>query len=175
MVVVCEGYTRDLISRDNFIDIQRVIGRLVDGLPEEGFTPRLVDSYWSKGAAAMVCQDEPTRDWLADKISTMTAWEGSRLKVVSMDALPTFKSGGLVSGPRGGHGAASFAAPQAEPGLDNRNWRVHERKEEAKGVHLVHSIDTSSVAELEGLRWRPFSGVGQAVFSLLGMKPEGRK
>jgi len=91
VVVVCEGYTRDLISRDNFIDIQRVIGRLVDGLPEEGFTPRLVDSYWSKGAAAMVCQDEPTRDWLADKISTMTAWEGSRLKVVSMDALPTCK------------------------------------------------------------------------------------
>ena len=33
----------------------------------------------------------PTRDWLADKIPTVTAWEGSRLKVVSMDALPTFK------------------------------------------------------------------------------------
>jgi hypothetical protein len=91
VAVVCEGYPRDQISRDNFKDIQRAIGRLVDGLPEEGFTPRLVDSYWSKGAAVMVCQDEPTRDWLAEKIPTITAWEGSRLKVVGMDALPTFK------------------------------------------------------------------------------------
>jgi hypothetical protein len=88
---VCEGYPRDQISRDNFKDIQRAIGRLVDGLPEVGFTPRLVDSYWSKGAVVMVCQDEPTRDWLAEKIPTITAWDGSRLKVVSMDALPTFK------------------------------------------------------------------------------------
>ena len=39
-----------------------MIGRLVDGLPEEGFTSRPVDSYWSKGAAIMVCQDEPTRE-----------------------------------------------------------------------------------------------------------------
>ena len=68
MAVVCEGYPRDQISRDNFIDIQRAIGRLVDGLPKEGLNPRLIDSYWSKGAAVMVCQDEPTRDWLADKI-----------------------------------------------------------------------------------------------------------
>ena len=89
VAVVGEGYPRDQISRDNFTDIQRAISRLVDGLPEEGFTPRLVDSYWAKGAAVMVCQDEPTRDWLAEKIPT--AWEGSRLKVVSMDALPTFK------------------------------------------------------------------------------------
>jgi hypothetical protein len=28
---------------------------------------------------------------------------------------------------------------------------------------------------LEGLRWRLFSGVGQAVFSLPGAKPEGKK
>jgi len=42
----------------------RAISGPVDGLPEEGFTPRLVDSYWTKGAAIMVCQDEETRDWL---------------------------------------------------------------------------------------------------------------
>jgi len=44
LAVVCEGYHRDQISRDNFADIQRAIGRLVDELPEEGFTPRQVDS-----------------------------------------------------------------------------------------------------------------------------------
>jgi len=39
----------------------------------------------------------------------------------------------------------------------------------------VLNIDTSTVAVLEGLRWRPFGGVGQAVFSLLVVKSEGRK
>jgi hypothetical protein len=60
-------------------------------------------------------------------------------------------------------------------GLDTGNWRVYERKEEPNGVHLVLSIDTASVTVLEGLRWRPFSGVGQAAFSLLGVKPGGKK
>ena len=60
-------------------------------------------------------------------------------------------------------------------GLDTGIWRVCERREEPHGVRLVLSIDTASITVLEGLRWRPFSGVGQAVFSLLGPKPEGRK
>ena len=91
MAFVCEGYPGDQISRDNFVDIQRATGRLVDGHPEEGFTPRLVDSYWAKEAAIMVCQDSDTKEWLESQTPTMEAWEGSRLKGVSFDALPTYK------------------------------------------------------------------------------------
>jgi hypothetical protein len=40
---------------------------------------------------------------------------------------------------------------------------------------FVLSIDSTSNAMLEGMKWRPFSGVGQAIFSLLGIKPEGKK
>ena len=148
----------------------------MDELPEEGFTPRLVDSYWSKGAAIMVCHDELTRDWLTIKAPTMVAWEGSRLKVVGLDALPTYK-----------RVVAWFPSPiedtrryclwlcRLNQGLDTRNWEIYECKEEPNGVRLVLSIDTTSVTVLEGLRWRPFSRVGQAVFSLLGAKPEGKK
>ena len=57
-------------------------------------------------------------------------------------------------------------------GLDTRRWTVYERKEEPNGV-LVLGIHAASVAVLEGLKWRPFSGVGQAVFSLPGTKPGG--
>jgi hypothetical protein len=39
----------------------------------------------------------------------------------------------------------------------------------------VLSIDSASVTVLEGLLWRPFSRVGQAAFSLLCSKPEGKK
>ena len=68
MAIVCEGYPEAQVSKDNFINIQRAISRLVDELPEEGFTPRLVDMFWTKGAAIVVCQDEETREWLAGHI-----------------------------------------------------------------------------------------------------------
>jgi hypothetical protein len=39
MAIVCEDYPKTQITKENFVDIQRVIGRLVDELPEEGLTP----------------------------------------------------------------------------------------------------------------------------------------
>ena len=91
MAVVNEDYPGSQISRDDFVNIQWAIGLLVNKLPDEGFTPGLVDSYWAKGAAIMVCQDESTRDWLATRVPTLAAWEGSRLKIVGLDALLTYK------------------------------------------------------------------------------------
>ena len=91
MAVVCKNYPESQISKDNFVDIQQAVGWLVDELPEEGFTPRLVDSYQAKGVAIMVCHNEQTKDWLAAKVPTPVAWEGSRLKLVGLDALPTYK------------------------------------------------------------------------------------
>ena len=63
----------------------------MDVLPEEGFTLRFIDSYWTKEAPIMICQDKETRDWLAAKVPILTAWEGSRLKMVGLNALPTYK------------------------------------------------------------------------------------
>jgi len=176
VAVVGEDYPGTPISRENFVDIQRAIGRLVDELPEEGFTPRLVDSNEAKWAAIMACHDKLTKDWLASRVSTLEAWEGSRIKIVGLDAFPTYK-----------RVAAWFLGPVEETeryflwlrrlnqGLDTRHWRVYESGEEPNGVHLVLSIDTASIDTLERMKWRPFSGVGQATFSLLGTKPEGKK
>jgi hypothetical protein len=52
---------------------------------------------------------------------------------------------------------------------------VYERREESSGARFVLRIDASSVKVLEGLKWRPFRGVGQATFSLLDVKPKGKK
>jgi len=78
MAIVCVGYLEIKVSKENFVDIQRVIGELVDELPEEGFTPRLTDTYWTRGAAIMVCQDKETRDWLASKVPKLGRAVGSR-------------------------------------------------------------------------------------------------
>jgi len=124
----------------------------------------------------MVCQDEVTKYWLASQASTMVAWEGSGLKVVGLDALPTYKRVvAWFQGPVEGMEWLLSRLCRLNWGLDTGNWRVYERKEEPNGVRLVLSIDTASVTVLEGLHWRPFSGVGQAVFSLLSTKPEGKK
>jgi hypothetical protein len=44
MAIVCDGYLEFQVSRENFVNIQRTIGGLVDGLPGEGFTPKLLDT-----------------------------------------------------------------------------------------------------------------------------------
>jgi len=73
MAIVCEGYLGVQISKENFVGIHQAIGGPVDGFPEEGFTPTLVDSYWAKGAAIMVCQYEETRDRLVARAPTLVA------------------------------------------------------------------------------------------------------
>jgi hypothetical protein len=175
VAIVCEDYPRGQISSVNFADIHRAIGRLVDALPEKGFTHRLVDSYSSNGADIMVCQDTDTRDWFERQAPNMAAWEDSRLKVLGLDVLPIYKKvEAWFSGPVEDTERLFLRLRRLNWGLDTGNWRVYERKVELNGVRLVLRIDTASVTVLEGLRWRPFSGVGQAVFSLLGAKPEGR-
>jgi hypothetical protein len=66
--------TRRARSPRRISDIQRAIGRLVDEFPEERLTRRLVDFYWAKGAAIMVCHDESTKDWSAARAQTLAAW-----------------------------------------------------------------------------------------------------
>lgn len=49
--------------------------------PGEGFILKLIGTYWTKGAAIVVCQDKETRDWLRSNVTVMKAWEGCRLDV----------------------------------------------------------------------------------------------
>ena len=39
----------------------------------------------------MICHDEVTKDWLAARVPTLVAIEGSRFKLVGLDALRTYK------------------------------------------------------------------------------------
>ena len=39
----------------------------------------------------MVCHDELTKDWLAARVPTLVAWEGSRLTLVGLDALSIYR------------------------------------------------------------------------------------
>jgi len=60
--IVCNGHPEVQVRRENFVSIQRVIGVLVNELPEEGLIPTLINTYWTKGTAVVVCQDEGTRN-----------------------------------------------------------------------------------------------------------------
>ena len=113
---------------------------------------------------------------MAARVPTLAAWEGSRHKLVGLNALPTYKRMlAWLPGPADEAELYLLRLRILNQGLDTRNWRVYERKEESNGVRLVLSIDTASVTVLERLKRRPFSGVGHATFSLLGVKPDGKK
>jgi len=83
----------------------------------------------------MVCHDESTKDWLAARVSSLAAWEGSRLKLVGLDALPTYKR--VVAwflGPAEDAERYLLQLCRLNQRLDTRHWRVYERKEESNGV-----------------------------------------
>jgi hypothetical protein len=54
-------------------------------------------------------------------------------------------------------------------GLNTGHWRVYEHEGKLNSIELVLSMDSLSVMVLEGMGWRPFSSMGQAI-SLLGAK-----
>jgi hypothetical protein len=68
--------------KDDFEKIQRAIGGLADGLPEEGFIPKLFGTYWEKGATNVVCLNEETKDLLGREVPKMNVAEDSKLRMV---------------------------------------------------------------------------------------------
>ena len=109
----------------------------MDGVPEENFTPRLIDMYWTKGAAVVVCLGEETRDWLASNIPNLRAREGSRIKMVGLDALPTYKRVvAWFTNPVKDTGRYLQRLRRLNRGLYMDNWWFYERKEEANGSAL---------------------------------------
>ena len=95
--------------------------------------------------------------------------------MVGLDALPTYKRVmAWFLGPVEGMGRCFKRLHRLIQGLDTSHWRVYEREEEPNGVSLMLGIDIKSITVMERRGWRAFSGVGQAIFSLLGVKPEGK-
>ena len=87
----------------------------------------------------------PTRDWLADKIPTVTAWVGSRLKVVSMDALRTFKRvAAWFPGQMQDTERLLTRLRRLNRGLDTRNWEGQRGQEGAQrrppSAQYLHAI-----------------------------------
>ena len=90
---------------------------------------------------------------MAARVPTLVAWEGSRLKLVGLDALPTYKR--VVAwfpGPAEDADRYLLQLRRLNEGLDTRHWRVYERRKESNRVLLVLSIDEASVIVLERLR-----------------------
>jgi hypothetical protein len=172
MTIICNGCLDIQASKENLINIQQVNGGLVGVLPEEGFIPKLISSYWAKGAAIVVCQDKETQNWLQSNIPLMKAWQGCRLEVFVLHKRVV----------------AWFPGPSEymvrlfqhlfwlKEGLNIGQQRVYKRKEESNdGVRLVLRTDTQSSEAQEIMKWHPFNSVSLATFSLLGAKPEKRK
>jgi hypothetical protein len=155
------------------LGLRAAIDGLVDGLPEEvESVPRFVDCYLTKGAAVMVCEDESSKDWLAAQIPDLVLREGgSRLKIVGMDALPTYKRMlAWFSGPPVENDVLLRRLRRQNDGIDTRQWRVYERRAEPRGVRLVLSMDSPSVATISSRGNRLFCGTAQAVFTPLGVQ-----
>jgi hypothetical protein len=88
------------------------------------------------------------------KIPALKAWEGSRLQMVGLDALLSYKT--VVAwcpGPVDDTKHYFQQLHKLNQGLDTNHWRVFEHREEPNGVHHVLSIDFPSVTALGKREW----------------------
>jgi hypothetical protein len=129
MTIVCNGCLDVQVSKENLINIQRAVDGLVGAFSEDGFIPKLVGTYWAKGAAIMVCQDKETRDWLWSNVPVMKAWEGCRLKVFA----PCKRVAAWFSGPSEDLERLFQHLFWLKEGLNTGQWKLYERKEELGG------------------------------------------
>jgi hypothetical protein len=106
----------------------------------------------------MVCDDEAAREWLTTNLPNLVACAGSRLKLESLEGLLPYRRV-LARFPGSGEDKELYFLwlRRLKRGLETGLWRAYERKEEPSGVCLVFSVDSSSIAVLEGLGWRPHS------------------
>ena len=130
MTIVCNGYLDVQVSKENLINIQRAIGGLGGrAFSEGGLIPKLIGTYWAKGAAIVVCQDKETRDWLWSNVPVMKAWEGCRLEVFA----PCKRVAAWFSGPSEGMECLFQHLVWLKEGLNTGQWRLYECKEELSG------------------------------------------
>lgn len=88
------------------------------------------------------------------KIPTLKAWKGSRLKMVGLYALPSYKRVVVWCLDPGEDTEHYFQQlHRLNQGLNTGHWRVYECREEANGVHYVLSIDLPSVAAVGKMGW----------------------
>jgi hypothetical protein len=91
MAIVCVGYLEAQVSKGNFVNIQQAIGGLVDELPKEGFTSRLIDTYQQKELPLWYSRTRrPGTGWIV-RYQLLRHGRSLRLKMVSLEALPTYK------------------------------------------------------------------------------------
>jgi hypothetical protein len=100
----------------------------------------------------LVCLDEETKDWTGREVPKMDVGEGSKLRMVGLEVLPTYKRVVVwFPGPMEGTEHLFQWLRRLTRGLGTSQWRVYERREESNGVRLVLSMDSQSATTLERL------------------------
>jgi hypothetical protein len=113
-----------------------------------------------------MCLDEGNGGWLVKNVPALRDWQGSRLKIVGLDALPKYRR--VVAwfpGPVEGTELYQQRLRRLNRGLNTDNWKAYELMEESNGVRLVFRIDSTCITALKRLRWLTFSGVVRKIFS----------
>lgn len=98
-----------------------------------------------------MCQDKEIRNWLDSNVSALKEQDGSRLKVMGLEALLTYKEW-LLGFQRPVEDTERYLQRlrRLNQGLNTSQWRVYESKEESDGFCTFLNTDPSSVAAWKG-------------------------
>lgn len=89
VALVLERYPEvKMKGEEDLARVREAVAGAVDNLPDESAsTPRLKDSYLTRGTMVAVCDDMATQNWLAEVAASFELPKGLRLRVVSREEL----------------------------------------------------------------------------------------
>ena len=173
LAIVPAAYPEDKLTDMECRRIQVKLGDLIID-DESGIGPlQVAKTYQEKGAVVAVCCNDATCNWLKGKAADLSVREGLEMLVGDYkDLLRSVKVLLKVEKP---FPEADHMEPKRvlvglekqNPGINSKDWRVVNRRQEMDFQTLVLVIDEGSALVLENMGWRAFVGASRVTFRAL--------
>jgi len=161
-----------ILTQDNVEVLHEKIMSIVDEIPEFQWTPKFIFNNCEGGYWIVKCADEPSKKWFIEKASQLQIQVGdfyTRLEVVLMKNLPTYKSEVFIKGQIVSDDKilSRFAKQNKEIELSTSRWR--ELKCIPKviiGYTLSLEIDLLSSEKIKANGYKLFFGMETVEFKI---------
>lgn len=166
--IVTEAYPEEVITPEEFTKLREAFCKEIREIQED-FVPKFLGtSMLRNGAVVLTCADEPSLNWLVERIGHISPWEGAKLRVVGLDALRQYKAVAWIPGPAASSAKIMALLEKQNSGLRTSSWQIIAENVAASenGRNIIFSIPESSVHFLRTLNFKLFFGLEEIVIKI---------
>lgn len=165
VVIAPAGYPDTTLSEEQGDLVARALCVAMDAIPEADRVPRFERCRCDQGVLWVTGTDDEALRWLRSAVPSLAPWEGASLQILERERLPRLTRMSLVV-----HGILERTdvilrrLKRQNPGLQTHLWRVWDRRDGPKMVHLTLGVDPRSRSELREGGYQAHYGLWRVSF-----------